>query len=140
MFPRIASSTSKPYYITVTRKGTVRYRYRKLVVKENGKTQYIVRNVNNLQVYNRIEGLLKFTGSAKPRNREFPGYGNVLQLQIATRSTSLLCQLFCSNTGFLRVGNGAAQYIQTLAEPSVRESDYNFASLLSKTLYACSCF
>ena len=82
MFPRIALSTSKPYYITVTRKGTVRYRYRKLVVKENGKTQYIVRNVNNLQVYNRIEGLLKFTGSSKPRNRDFPGYGNVLQ-QIA---------------------------------------------------------
>lgn len=90
MFPRTASSTSKPYYITVTRKGTVRYRYKKLVVKENGKTQYVVRNVNNLQVYNRIEGLLKFTGSSKPRNRDFPGYGNVLQ-QIATRSTNLLC-------------------------------------------------
>ena len=69
MFKWMTSSTTKPEVITVTRKGVVRYMFRTLIVKENGMMKYKIKNVNSLQVYNKIEGHLKFTGSSKPRQR-----------------------------------------------------------------------
>ena len=51
------------------------YRSRLLIVKENGRTRHTFRNINYIRVYNKIEGHLKFTRSASPRGRNFPGYG-----------------------------------------------------------------
>lgn len=64
-------------YITVTRAGVVLYKDNTVTVAHKGKIRYRIRNIKVLQVQNRIEGYLKFYGSASPRGRTFPGYGNL---------------------------------------------------------------
>ena len=74
--------------ITVTRTGVVQYKDKTLIIMEGGKTLYRFRDIAVLRVNNRIENDLVFTGNAKPRDREFPGYGKLYNYSIC-QSNSL---------------------------------------------------
>ena len=63
------------HYITVTSGGVVKYTRSIITVVQNGKVLYKFRNVCLLQVYNRIEGHLRFYGQASKQERTFPGHG-----------------------------------------------------------------
>lgn len=115
VFPRVRQPR-EVQRITVTRAGVVRYADNTIaVVEREGKTLYKFENIKVLQVYNRIEGYLTFPGSSSPRGRSFPGYGELM----ASFKLNCVHYLNFSTIGFLQVGEGAAQYIQTLVDPRV---------------------
>ena len=93
----------------------VLYRDKTVVVSRDGKTKYKFSNVKELQVYNRIEGFLNFSGSASPKTRKFPGYGEPPVILLIM----LLLMCYCCVIGFLQIGEGIAQYYQTLVDPRV---------------------
>ena len=101
----------------------VKYRNRVLVVEHKGRIIHRFRRIAKLQAHNRIEGYLKFYGSASPSGRGFPGYGecvlNLLAYLPAVLRLALL-KLNLINVGFLRVGwTRSAQFIQTIVNPMV---------------------
>ena len=75
VFPRVRRPREVER-ITVTRAGVVRYTDNTItVVDRKGETLYKFENIKVLQVYNRIEGYLTFSGGSSPHGRSFPGFG-----------------------------------------------------------------
>lgn len=89
VFPAKEQS-SEVQRLTVNRAGVVTYKDKTVVVKYEGKTQQRFRNIEKLQVHNRIEGYLDFFGSASPRTRVFPGYGEPLVILLQYYNIILL--------------------------------------------------
>lgn len=79
-FPRVRRRSHEAVKrITVTRAGVVRYTDNTITVVERSKGEilYKFENIKVLQVYNRIEDYLTFSGSSSPRGRSFPGHGEL---------------------------------------------------------------
>ena len=110
------------HYITVTRAGVVKYKNSTIIVEQNGLIQYRFRNTRVLQVYNRIEGHLKFYGLSSPPGRTFPGYGE-LTLVLMTVYMLVYALIYIIPSGFLRIRNRIAQFFQTIADPMVCRMD-----------------
>ena len=101
--------------ITIPRTGVVSYKDKTIIVMEGGKTLYSFRNIDAFRVYNRIEGDLFFTGNTKPQDRVFPGFGKLLP-SCQHCSIYLMWSLLL---GYIQIGEGFAEYAQTLVEPNV---------------------
>lgn len=60
---------------TVTSSALVRYENLTVTVERGGMVLYRFKNIEVLQVYNRVEGFLTFYGSVVPSGRAFKGHG-----------------------------------------------------------------
>ena len=62
----------------------LKYEDNTLIVEEREKILHKFKNIQVLQVFNRIEGYLTFYNRSSPTGRTFPGYGEHLNNNVAT--------------------------------------------------------